>query len=133
MFVTDFYGENLNIDQLKLPLNIMSNNLPESNGSHTLVSVKKYLKDLSPTQRVLVSQVCTLSTLILVFPATNATSERSFSMLRRNYLRSTMTQVWLNNSKHNLVVITVRGFFFVANVKFKPHNQDEVTTHIIDV
>ena len=112
--MTDVYGENLNIDQLKLPLNIMSNNLPESNGSHTLVSVKKYLKDLSPTQRVLVSQVCTLSTLILVFPATNATSERSFSMLRRNYLRSTMTQVWLNNSKHNLVVITVRGFFLCS-------------------
>ena len=37
--------------------------------------------------------------LILVMPATNATSERSFSALRRvkNYLRSTMTQQRLNN------------------------------------
>ena len=37
--------------------------------------------------------------LLLVLPATNATSERSFSALRRvkNYLRSTMTQERLNN------------------------------------
>ena len=37
--------------------------------------------------------------LLLVMPATNATSERSFSALRRvkTYLRSTMTQMRLNN------------------------------------
>lgn len=37
--------------------------------------------------------------LLLVMPATNATSERSFSALRmvKNYLRSTMTQSRLNN------------------------------------
>ena len=36
--------------------------------------------------------------LILVMPATNALSERSYSALRRikNYLRSTMTQEWMN-------------------------------------
>ena len=36
--------------------------------------------------------------LILVMPATNATSERTFSALRRikSYLRSTMSQVRLN-------------------------------------
>ena len=45
------------------------------------------------------SQVCKLASLILVMPATNSTSERSFSALRRvkNYLRSTMTQVRLNS------------------------------------
>ena len=38
--------------------------------------------------------------LILVLPATNATSERSFSTLQRikTFLRSTMTQVRLNNA-----------------------------------
>ena len=37
--------------------------------------------------------------LLLVMPATNATSERSFSALRRvkTYLRSSMSQMRLNN------------------------------------
>ena len=45
------------------------------------------------------SEVCTLFHIILVMPATNAVSERSFSALRRvkSYLRSTMTQRRLNN------------------------------------
>ena len=45
------------------------------------------------------SEVCKLATLLLVMPATNAMSERSFSCLRRvkSYLRSTMTQTRLNN------------------------------------
>ena len=45
------------------------------------------------------SQVCKLASLILVMPATNASSERSFSSLRRvkTYLRATMTQSRLNN------------------------------------
>ena len=57
------------------------------------------MKSLSEGQRALLSEVCTLSSLILVMPATNAISERSFSSLRRvkNYLRSTMSQLRLNN------------------------------------
>ena len=45
------------------------------------------------------SEICKLLTLILVIPATNAVSERSASALRRvkSYLRSTMSQVRLNN------------------------------------
>ena len=45
------------------------------------------------------SEVCTLFCMILVMPATNAVSERSFSALRRvkTYLRSTMTQRRQNN------------------------------------
>ena len=41
----------------------------------------------------------TLVELILVMPATNATCEQSFSTLRRikSYLRTTMTQLRLNN------------------------------------
>ena len=99
-FVTEFYGEDLNIDQLRLHLDIMSQNLPNSNGRYTLHCVVKYLRYLTPIQRVLVSQVCTFASLILVLPATNATSEHSFSTLRRikSYLRSTMTQVRLNNA-----------------------------------
>ena len=56
---------------------------------------------LSDSQRmkVLISQVHCLVSLILVMPVTNATSERSFSALRRvkTFLRTTMTQLRLNN------------------------------------
>ena len=45
------------------------------------------------------AEVCTVLKLILVMPASNATSERSFSALRhvKTYLRSTMGQERLNN------------------------------------
>ena len=45
------------------------------------------------------SEVCVLVSLIIVMPATNATSERSFSALRtvKSYLKSTMTQTRLNS------------------------------------
>ena len=47
----------------------------------------------------LFSDVATLLKLILVLPATNATSERSFSALKRikSALRSTMSQTRINN------------------------------------
>ena len=46
------------------------------------------------------SQVVTLVKLVLVMPATNTISERSFSVLRRTntYLRSTMLQERLNGT-----------------------------------
>ena len=45
------------------------------------------------------SEVFTLTKLVLVLPATNAVSERSFSALRRvkTFLRSTMNQCRLNH------------------------------------
>ena len=44
-------------------------------------------------------QVMELFKLILMLPATNALSERSFSLLRlvKSYLRSTTDQGWLNH------------------------------------
>ena len=47
---------------------------------HCLV---EFIKKLSPIQKALIPQVHCLVSLILVMPATNATSERSFSALRR--------------------------------------------------
>ena len=43
--------------------------------------------------------MCILAKLIIVMPATNSSSERSFSAMRRvkSYLRSTMSQERLNN------------------------------------
>ena len=58
----------------------------------TIFDIRGYFKCLSHAQRQLLGQVCRALQLILVMPATNATSERSFSALRRvkSYLRSTM-------------------------------------------
>ena len=64
-----------------------------------MYAIRDYLQSLSSAQRGLLDQVYRVLILILVMPATNATSERSFSALRRvkTYLRSTMTQKRLNN------------------------------------
>ena len=65
----------------------------------SVFDVKRYFLSLSPGQASLLSQVRRLLQLILVMPATNATSERSFSALRRlkNHLRTTMAQERLNH------------------------------------
>ena len=54
---------------------------------------------MSTAQKSLINEVMKLVQLILVFPATNAVSERSFSALRRlkNYLRNSMSQQRLNH------------------------------------
>ena len=63
-----------------------------------IFDVKSYFLSLSPAQLSLISNVKYLMQLILVMPATNASSERSFSTLRRvkTYLRATMKQDRLN-------------------------------------
>ena len=49
--------------------------------------------------RAIYSEIVTLVIILLVIPAANATSERTFSALRRvkTYLRSTVTQTRINN------------------------------------
>ena len=58
-----------------------------------------FLRDLSLPLKSFFSEVCRLACLILVMPATNAASKRSFSAMRRlkTYLRSTMRQSRLNH------------------------------------
>ena len=57
------------------------------------------MKSLSPAKKQLIAEVCTVLKLILVMRASNATSERTFSALRRvkTYLRSTTRQDRLNH------------------------------------
>lgn len=59
----------------------------------------KFLQQLTEGQRTFMPQVIILAKLLLVMPATNAVSERSFSALKRlkSYLRSTMTDQRMNN------------------------------------
>ena len=60
----------------------------------TIFDLKKYFSSHSSGQTDLISQVSRLMQLVLVMPATNDTSERSFSALQRvkSYLRSTVGQ-----------------------------------------
>ncbi len=73
-----------------MQLGILSSSVPQTSQSHYLCSVLQYLRDLSESQRALMSEVYTLAALIVVMPATNACSEQSFSCSRRvkSYLRS---------------------------------------------
>lgn len=63
------------------------------------MDVVEYVKSLGEPGQLLLSEVVKLIRLILVVPATNATSERLFSALRiiNTYLRCTMTQARLNH------------------------------------
>ena len=81
-FVVDFYKDAFNEGELRTQLSLMSTSLPTDQATHNLCSILKYLREISDAQRSLMSEVCTLATLILVMPATNASSERSFSSLR---------------------------------------------------
>ena len=57
---------------------------------------KEYFLSLIHGQRLLVPQVVAFIQFIIIIPAKNATSERSFSALLKNYLRTTTLQEHLN-------------------------------------
>ena len=101
-FVCKFYGEDLNRRDLETQLQIfrrLYQERTEKTDHPSIETLKKVLKSLSVAQRGLINMVCLAFQLLLVMPATNATSERSFSALRRikTYLRSTMSQARLNH------------------------------------
>ena len=87
---------------LEAQLDVMAYSIPRDSPTdiHNLASVLQYLRDCSNTQREFKSEVCKFASLVLVIPATNALSERSFSSLHRvkSYLRSTMTPARLNHT-----------------------------------
>ena len=95
--VTNFFGDDFNQD--RLPTQLMSLSVQfEGQKDLNLRDVVVYLRDFSPAERIIFSEVVMLLKIILVAPATNAISERSFSAMRRlkTYLRSTMQQKRLN-------------------------------------
>ena len=100
--VCSLYGEDFKADVLKAQLHTFSIEFQRTTPTTdhlTIFDIKQFFLSLSPAQRELLSEVCVIVKLILVMPATNSTSERSFSALRRvkNYLRSSMSQQRLNN------------------------------------
>ncbi len=100
--MVDFYKGDIEKTQLKTQLETLHVYIQRQDPDTSNISIRRivdYVRDMKPTTKCLFSQVVTVVKLVLVMPATNATSERTFSALRRikTYLRSTMTQERLNN------------------------------------
>ena len=96
--VSRVYHE-LDSSQLEPQLSNLATYFQEKGIEVSLEECFKYLRSLSLAAKTFYSEVCTIARLILVMPATNAVSERSFSVMRRikSYLRSTMGQARLNH------------------------------------
>ena len=89
--VKSLYDKDLNYQNLEIQFQTIA---PSVKDDLSLGGIVNYLKTLSSAARSIYSEIVTLVELILVMPATNATSERSFSALCRikSYLRTTMSQ-----------------------------------------
>ena len=97
-FIISFYGSDFDTLLLPTQLEIFSQNF-KADGKVTVSEIVTYFQNCSDGQLGLLSQVSKLVRLLLVMPASNAGSERSFSAVRRikSYLRSTMSQQRLNH------------------------------------
>ena len=95
--ILDVYVDDLNAPNLAAQLQILSTTAPE--GISNIFDVISHLQSLSYAEKELIKEVCILAKLIIVMPATNSSSERSFSAMRhvKSYLRSTLSQERLNN------------------------------------
>ncbi len=93
-----FYGSDFDFVLLPTHLEIFSTNFKVV-GQVVVSNIITFFQSCTSGQLELMSQVSKLVRLLLVMPATNAGSERSFSAVRRTktYLRSTMSQQRLNH------------------------------------
>ena len=94
--VTEFYKDDLNKEKLATQLQLLPCLFDEAVNISVL---KTKFMQLTTAQKVLFDEVALLWKLLLCIPATNATSERSFSTMRRvkSYLRGSMGQERLNH------------------------------------
>ena len=97
-FVVNFYCDDFNSTLLKSQLEVLSSSAQFDGHRNNLTfkDVLEFLAGLAQIQKNFFSEVIVV---VYVMPATNATSERSFSALRRikTYLRNSMIQERLNN------------------------------------
>ena len=98
-YVSQFYGDDINEANLRCQLQTFSLDYTKESTNLTIFDNTEYMKTLSPAKKQLLSEVFTVVKLVLVVPATNSTSERTFSALRRirTYLHSAMSQDRLNH------------------------------------
>jgi len=96
-YLPDFYRE-LDASHLDVQLQSLKGQFAQSNECPIKTCIA-FLQELSLRARTYFSEVVKVVKLILVMPATNAVSERSFSTMRliEIYLRSTMRQDRLNH------------------------------------
>ena len=81
--VISLYKDDIDKAELTTQLEILGATLKrEEKSIVTIHELIQYLQSLTSGQRSLLGQVCRVGRLLLVLPATNATSERSFSSLR---------------------------------------------------
>ena len=98
--VVSFHASDFSKSELQTQLELLGQMEIAVSGRHLqFCDIHKCFKSLPPAQLSLLSQVSLLVKLIALIPATNAVSERSASALChvKTYLRSSMTQVRLNN------------------------------------
>ena len=88
------YRSDIHESNLQIQLQALGSNFQEN-----IFKLRDYLQKLTLAERLVLNEITTVMKLILVMPATNAVSERSFSAMHRikTYLRSAMTQERLNN------------------------------------
>ena len=100
-FLVKNYQNEFDFVQLKIQLESLSCSFKDhSSNDVSLGDVVNHLRLLTQGQRLLLDQIMKLAQYCLVMPASNATSERSFSAMRRikTYLRNSMTQNRLNHT-----------------------------------
>ena len=100
--VIQFYEEDFDNFLLRWQLLNFSINFQattKKDANIALSAVCRYFQMLCPSMKRLLSLATHLAKLVLLFAATNATSEQSFSAMRqaKSYLQSTMRQQRLNN------------------------------------
>ena len=95
--VLQFYGSVFHKETLLIQLCLFRTNYPTEK-RNCIDDIVSLVKQMTVGEKVLMGQVLKLIRLVLVMPATNAISKISFSAMHRikTYLRSTMSQSWLN-------------------------------------
>ena len=102
--VSQIYSDDINCYLQSVQLKLLAVATKDAGYKESQVDLMKVMHILRNfVSKEAISQVLILAKLLLVEPATNATSERTFSTLRRikTYLRSTMSNNRLN---HNFVI-----------------------------
>ena len=87
----------MEIHLLKTQLRLL--NTMTANQTFNTKELITYFKSMKITEKTLLSEVIIIAKLMIVMPAINAVSERSYSTLKwtKTYLRSTMLQERLNH------------------------------------
>ncbi|KAH3855844.1 hypothetical protein DPMN_098414 [Dreissena polymorpha] len=81
-FVVELYTDDVE-KQLESLKSVMDKKNYSTTNNVSIKDIVQVSIDMKPASRTMFSEIATVLKLILVMPATNATSERTFSALRR--------------------------------------------------